>query len=72
MTRLADSSSAFALGIDTMALSTIGSVSTVMRRASSALNAVMYISLRRKRLIQSLFWAKSASLNWNPSFSRKA
>src|SRR5205814_124697 len=68
ITRLADSSSALALGRESIAFSTMGSVSTVIRRASSALKAVMYISRRRKRLIQSLFSANSASVNWKASF----
>src|SRR3984893_9681235 len=59
MTFLADSSSTLALGRDSTAFSTIGSVSTEMRRDSSTLKAAMYISLRKNRLIQSLFSANS-------------
>src|SRR5437773_12393213 len=54
---------ATAFGRESIAFSTIGSVSTVMRRASSTPNAVMYISRLRNRLIQSLFSLNSFSEN---------
>src|ERR1700722_12745657 len=57
------SSRAFALGMESMARSTSGSVSAATFRLSSRLKAVTYISRLRLRLLQSVFWANSASVN---------